>query len=92
MSTTTRPNIIFIHAESMDGRKMNPAGHAATRDATPDLQRLAHSGVLFSQAYTTCPVCNPSRASMWTGRHPHAYNCWNNHEGINPDTPTSIGY
>ena len=90
ITRSSKPNIVFIHAESMDGRKMSPAGHAATRKATPNLQSLAESGVLFSQAYTTCPVCNPSRASMWTGQYPHAYDCWNNHEGITPDTPTLL--
>lgn len=79
----TRPaNIVFIHAESMDGRKMSPMGHPALRRATPNLQRLADEGALFNNAYSNCPVCNPSRASMWTGKYPHYRDCWNNYEGL----------
>jgi arylsulfatase A-like enzyme len=80
------PNIVFIHAESMDGRKMGCMGDRAA--ATPNLDSLSQSGVLFRNAYSTCPVCNPSRASMWSGQYPHAYDCWNNHEGLRLGTPT----
>ena len=83
-----RPNIVFINAESMDGRKMGCMGHPALRNATPNLDGLADEGVLFANAYTNCPVCNPSRASMWTGKYPNYYDCWNNHEGIGEDAPT----
>lgn len=83
-----RPNIVFIHAESMDGRKMGCMGHPATRNATPHLDSLAERGTLFRNAYSNCPVCNPSRASMWTGKYPHHYDCWNNHEGIREEVPT----
>ncbi len=81
-------NILFIHAESMDGRKMGCMGHAATRGATPNLDSLARSGVIFDNAYSNCPVCNPSRASMWSGKYPHYYQSWNNHEGLREGVPT----
>ena len=81
-------NIVFIHAESMDGRKMGCMGHPALKDATPNLDRLAAEGVLFANAYSNCPVCNPSRASMWTGKYPHYRDCWNNHEGLRDGVQT----
>ncbi|MDA0709758.1 MAG: sulfatase-like hydrolase/transferase [bacterium] len=92
------PNILFIHAESMDGRKMGCMGHPALKNATPHLDRLAEEGVLFTNAYTNCPVCNPSRASMWSGKYPNYRDCWNNHEGLREgvrtyqDTFNSAGY
>lgn len=86
--STRLPNIVFIHAESMDGRNMGSMGCAALRRGTPNLDALAERGVLFTNAYSTCPVCNPSRASMWSGRYPHAYDCWNNHEGLTEEVPT----
>ena len=81
-------NIVFIHGESMDGRKMGCMGHPALKDATPNLDRLAAEGVLFANAYSNCPVCNPSRASMWTGKYPHYRDCWNNHEGLRDGVQT----
>ena len=94
----SQPNIVFIHAESMDGRKMGCMGHPALRNATPNMDRLAGEGVLFRSAYTNCPVCNPSRASMWTGVYPNYRDCWNNHEGLRDgvrtyqDTLNAVGY
>ncbi len=84
----SQPNIVFIHAESMDGRKMGCMGHPAMQNATPNMDRLANDGVLFANAYTNCPVCNPSRASMWSGKYPNYYDCWNNHEGLHENVPT----
>ncbi|MDN5764361.1 MAG: sulfatase-like hydrolase/transferase [Humibacillus sp.] len=43
----------------------------ATHVATPALDALAAGGTRFTRAYTTFPLCVPSRASMLTGRHPH---------------------
>ncbi len=80
-----RPNILFIHAESMDGRKMGCMGHAA--GVTPNLDALADRGVLFTNAYSPCPVCNPSRAAMWSGKWPHVNENWNNHNGLREGVP-----
>ena len=82
------PNIVFIHAESMDGRKMGCMGEPALQGATPNLDALASNGTLFTNAYSNCPVCNPSRASMWSGKYPHYYENWNNCEGIREHRPT----
>lgn len=37
---------------------------------TPNIDRLAREGVLFTNAYAQCPICTPSRASFLTGRYP----------------------
>ena len=87
LTSGTKPNIIMIHAESMDGRKMGCMGEPSMQNATPNLDSLAESGVMFSNAYTNCPVCNPSRASMWSGKYPHHHDCWNNHNGLHDDVP-----
>ncbi len=86
-SDAERPNIVHIHAESMDGRKMGCMGHAA--GVTPNLDALAEGGVLFTNAYSPCPVCNPSRAAMWSGKWPHVNENWNNHNGLREDVPIS---
>ncbi len=40
---------------------------------TPNLDRLAASGMMFTDAYAACPVCSPSRAALLTGRYPQRY-------------------
>ncbi len=87
-NTSTAPNILFIVAESMDGRRMGCMGDRSLRRATPSLDGLAENGTLFTNAYSVCPVCNPARASFWSGKYPDYHSCWNNHEGLKPDVPT----
>src|SRR5262249_39088004 len=41
---------------------------------TPNLDRLAHDGLRFTDAYAACPVCSPTRAALLTGRYPQRYN------------------
>lgn len=62
------PNVIILlaggwRAQSFDGGEGMRAPHLA---------RLAEDGVRFSRAYTTCPAPAPARASLLTGRFPHA--------------------
>ena len=84
----TRPNILFIQCDSMDGRVMGPAGHPATARATPHLSELARRGTLFTRAYTTNPICCPARASMWSGQYTFHCEGWNNYKGLEPGAPT----
>ncbi len=51
---------------------------------TPNLDRLAQRGTVFSRAYTNSPVCVPARASFATGRYPHQIGAWDSvspHDG-----------
>jgi len=51
--------------------------HAADDVQTPNMDRLAGDGVLFTQAYVTAPVCSPSRAGWNTGRYQQRWGHWN---------------
>jgi Arylsulfatase A and related enzymes len=55
---------------------------------TPNLDRLAREGVRFRNAFVTDPLCAPSRASILTGRHPHAAGVTDNFTPFSPATPT----
>ena len=60
-----RPNIILLVGEDA-GRA---AGCYGDTDAlTPHLDRLAAEGCLFGRAFSTAPVCAPSRSALVTGR------------------------
>ncbi len=45
---------------------------------TPQLDQLAASGVRFSRAFTTSPVCGPARSGIFTGTYPHQNGVWAN--------------
>lgn len=45
---------------------------------TPNLDRLAEEGINFQRAYTTCPLCAPARAGLFTGQFPSEAGTWGN--------------
>jgi len=63
-----RPNIVLILIDDMGWRDLGCTGSDFYE--TPNIDRLAASGMIFTQAYATCPVCSPSRASILTGKYP----------------------
>ena len=67
---TRKPNLLFILADQWRAQTLPSAGDKQLQ--APNLQRLAAEGVDFERVYASYPVCTPSRASMITGRFPHA--------------------
>jgi len=63
-----RPNVIFILADDYGWSDLGCYG--STFYETPHLNRLAASGMRFTQAYAACCVCSPTRASIMTGKYP----------------------
>jgi arylsulfatase K len=84
METMAKRNIVFFHAESWDGRMLGLLGHPALRDATPNIDRIAHQGMFLPNAYCSHPISCPSRANMWSGRYTHNCESWNNYRGLEP--------
>src|ERR1044071_5950554 len=63
-----KPNVLFIAIDDLNDWVGPLRGHPQAR--TPNLDRLAKRGVVFSNAYCAAPLCNPSRAAVFSGRHP----------------------
>lgn len=71
LSTSTQsnqaPNIIFILADDQGYGDLGCYGSTTLK--TPNLDRMATEGMLFTQAYVGSPVCAPTRCSLLTGKH-----------------------
>ena len=61
-----RPNILFIITDDQSWEHLGCYGDEAVR--TPNVDRLAASGIRYENAYTACPSCSPSRAGILTGQ------------------------
>ena len=64
----SRPNIIFILLDDFGWRDLVCYGSEFYE--TPNIDRLAAESMRFTDAYASCPVCSPTRASVVTGRYP----------------------
>jgi len=65
---TDRPNFVFVFADDWGWGDLGCYGHQKLR--TPNLDRLARQGTLFTQFYVSSGVCSPSRTAIMTGHFP----------------------
>jgi len=75
-SAPRRPNVLFIVLDDMNDWAGCLGGHPEVK--TPHIDRLARRGVLFTNAYCTSPICNPSRAAVLTGMRPETTGVYSN--------------
>lgn len=62
------PNVVFILADDLGVNDLSLYG--STFHETPNIDALAHKGMMFTQAYSANPLCSPTRASILTGLYP----------------------
>lgn len=67
-ATADKPNVVIIHVDDLGWRDLGCMGSPVYE--TPNIDRLAKSGILFSSAYAAANICAPSRACMLTGSQP----------------------
>ena len=67
-ATAQHPNVIFILVDDLGQTDLGCYGSPFYE--TPHIDRLASQGMKFTQAYSACTVCSPTRASFLTGQYP----------------------
>jgi arylsulfatase A-like enzyme len=86
-----KPNLLYIMADQMAAPllKMNNPDSVIK---TPNLDDLAKTGVVFSNAYCNSPLCAPSRFSMCTGQLPSKIGGYDNASEFHSEIPTYAHY
>ncbi len=71
-----KPNFLFILADDYGYHDLSISGSKFYE--TPNIDRIASEGMIFTDGYATCQVCSPSRASIMTGKFPvrHGITDW----------------
>jgi len=88
VKTDTRFNIIFIMSDDHAQRAISAYNSELIN--TPNIDRLANEGVLFTNSFVTNSLCAPSRAVMLTGKYSHVNGLRDNRDVFNGDQMTWI--
>ncbi len=70
------PNVLFISIDDLNDWIGCLRGHPQA--LTPNIDRVAARGMLFTNAHCVAPACRPSRAALFTGMLPEKTNVWSN--------------
>ena len=68
--SSEKPNVVMIVLDDLNDFVGVMGGHPQAQ--TPNIDRLAEQGILFTNAHSNAPVCSPSRASFMTGVAPYS--------------------
>lgn len=91
-----RPNIVFIFSDDQAIRTISAYG--AGINETPNIDRIAREGMLFTRSYCANSICCPSRANILTGKHSHKNgvrdnaDVWNNDQFVFTRKLREVGY
>lgn len=83
-----KPNVLFLAVDDLN----DWVGVLGKRTdvKTPNIDRLAKQGVLFTRAYCAAPACNPSRAALMTGLRPSTSGVYHNNQPWRRALPNAI--
>lgn len=92
----TRPSIVILLSDEQRWDTLSCSGQQP--GTTPNLDRMARAGVRFVNAFSSCPLCGPARATLQTGLYPSQTGCHSNNIALPGRVPTiadrlsSVGY
>jgi len=95
-SAGRRPNIVFIFSDDHACRTISAYG--AGINHTPNIDRIANEGVMFTNSFCGNSICGPSRSCILTGKHSHTTgytgnaSIWNNNQFLYPRLMRQNGY
>ena len=81
-----QPNVIYIKTDDQRFDSLSMTGHPVIK--TPNIDRLAKNGALFTQSFCTNSICGPSRAVILTGKHSHVNGFRQNGDHFDGSQPT----
>ena len=84
-SATPKPNVIVILADDLGWKDLKCFGSDFYE--TPNIDGLAADGMKFTQAYSACTVCSPTRAAIMTGKYPARLHVTDWIPGLPPENP-----
>ena len=87
-SAAPKPNFILILADDLGWTDL--ACYGSKLYETPNIDQLARDGVRFTQNYSACTVCSPTRAALLTGKYPARLHITDWIPGQMPDNPKLI--
>lgn len=85
---TGKLNVLFIAVDDLNDWIGALGGYPGVK--TPNLDRLAERGVIFTRAYCSAPLCNPSRASLLTGIRPSTSGVYGNRQPFRKALPDAV--
>ncbi|MEM7014107.1 MAG: sulfatase-like hydrolase/transferase, partial [Verrucomicrobiota bacterium] len=88
--TAPRPNVIVIIADDLGYADVGFHDVVADGVTTPNLDKLAASGVVFKEAYAASPVCSNSRLALCTGRYQQRWGAYHYGQGGLPSNEFTI--
>lgn len=86
MASIPPQNLVLFITDNHARALVGAMGHPTIK--TPNLDRIASNGAMFTNAYCASPLCCPSRASIATGRFPHQTGFWDNALAYDGTIPT----
>lgn len=98
LQAAERPNILFIFSDDHALRTISAYAGDEAINSTPNIDSIARDGAIFTESFCTNSICQPSRASILTGKHSHKNGVltngspWNNQQQVFTRLMSGSGY
>ena len=88
LAQSRRPNVVSLSVDDLNDWVGCLGGYPGVK--TPNIDKLARRGVLFSDAHCVAPLCNPSRTAILSGLRPSTSGIYNNDQYLRTSHPDVV--